>query len=87
MDEEWATVAMGGVRIGYIHTLSRQEASPPALVTNVFSESRLQRFGVGLAIRMSVEYRESPDGTLLSAASSTSGSGSEITSEARAVED
>ena len=65
---------MSGAQVGYSHAITRQVAEPePEIVTSIFSEMRIKRFGATLAFRTAEEYHETPEGTLLRATSSQSG--------------
>ena len=87
LHEEWSRVSMGGVRIGYVHTISRRSETPsPAIVTSIFSETRLSRFGMSLTLRTDVEYREDLEGRILTARSETHGPGANITAEAKVLD-
>lgn len=83
LEDEWCAVSMAGARAGYVHTLVRElDGVEPEFVTTVFSETHIQRFGFKMDIRTSVEYRETPEGALRSAVSTSSGAGGDVVSEA-----
>ena len=88
LQEDWVAVSLGGAPVGYVHTLTRRVTHPePAVVTSVFSQTRLRRLGVELAVRTAIEYREAPDGSLRTAESRTSASTYEVVCKARVVDD
>ena len=67
LEDTWEAVSMGGTRVGYIHTMARSVNGPnPIVVTSIFSETRLKRLGFTMVIRNDIEYREKPDGEILS---------------------
>jgi len=74
---------MSGARVGYIHTVTRSVATPePMILTSIFSETHIRRFGITLSIRSNVEYRETPDGTIMSVTSRNYTSNIETVTEA-----
>jgi transglutaminase-like putative cysteine protease len=75
-EESWDALILSGARVGYVHSVTRRVADPePMVVTTVFHELALNRFGVTLRMRSSEEYRESPQGALLCATSTNSDPG------------
>jgi len=83
IEEEWAAVSLAGARIGYVHTITERRAAPePVIVTSVFNETRVRRFGVTLSFRTDVEFVENEKGELASAKMRMAGAGMDIETEA-----
>jgi hypothetical protein len=83
IEDEWCSVSLGGTRIGYVHTVTERRADPePMIVTSVFNETRIRRFGAGLSFRTDVEFRERESGELFFAAFKMEGGGMSMASEA-----
>jgi len=74
--ESWDALIFSGTRIGYVHSVTLHVTDPePMVVTSVFHELSLNRFGVILKMRSSEEYRETLQGVLLSATSTNADAG------------
>ena len=72
--ESWDVISISGARVGCVHAITRKVAEPePEIVTSIFSEMRLKRFGATLDFRDAEEYHETLEGALLRATSSQSG--------------
>jgi hypothetical protein len=72
--ESWDVISMSGARVGYAHAITRKVAEPePEIVTSIFTELRLKRFGATLDFHTAEEYHETLEGALLRATSSQSG--------------
>lgn len=70
LDEEWQAVSISGARVGYVHSVTRLVEDPePVVVTAIFSETHIRRFGIALSLRSDIEYRETPSGRILSVTS------------------
>jgi transglutaminase-like putative cysteine protease len=72
--ESWDILSMSGAKVGYAHAITRTVAEPePEIVSSIFCEMRIKRFGVTLSFRTTEEYHETLKGALLRATSAQSG--------------
>ena len=70
--ETWEKLSVGDMPIGYIHSVTRKAARPrPIIITSIFSQTCLRRMALTITMQINSEFRESPDGSLLSAQSDT----------------
>lgn len=83
IEEDWATVSLSGAKIGYVHSVTEKIDGPsPVIVTSVFNETRIQRFGMKISFRTDVQFSENAEGQLVETSMKMSGAGMEMDSRA-----
>jgi hypothetical protein len=88
IQDDWATVSLAGVRIGYVHTITERRTDPePVIATSVFNETRIQRFGAKISFRTDIEFVENERGELISTRMRMAGPGMQLETEAALAPD